>query len=193
MRQCRIVCMAPGHQSLKDVLIAGLTATITDAEQWAASNPPYPTPTVMIPLREQILRELDARLPENSEGPPSVMTVLGPVQSYRSQVKLMHLSHGVFGFGEATCALIAVGALTTEQIEEIAPFLPQHIGFRRQLVLNQIADGDLEAARTLAGRIDDGYGWRSFRDIGIELARRGDARSFSPIGNTMRPVRNAPI
>ncbi|WP_220138933.1 hypothetical protein [Nocardia sp. GTS18] len=60
----------------------------------------------------------------------------------------------------------------------MAPLLPESCGFRRQQVLNRIAAGDLAGARALATRIDDGYAWRAYRDIGFALADRGDVKGF---------------
>lgn len=171
--------MTNGHESLRNVLVAGFTAPTTAAERKAAFRRPYPVPAAMAPARDQVLRELEARLPDEGDGPPTVTRALGPIESYRETVRLLGLPGcGLFEFADATCALIAVGALTTAEVEDLAPFLREWCGFRRQFVLNRIIAGDLEGARLLAGQLENEFRWRAYRDIGTVLAARGDARGF---------------
>lgn len=170
--------MSGNRPSLKDALVAGLTAPITDVERAAARTPPYPIPAAVVPLRDRVLEELVSRLPSAGDGPPTVTRVLSWPRDYRIEVELLGRSQGLFDFADATCALIAVDALTSDEVDTIAPFLPESCGFRRQLVLNRISAGDLAGARALAARIDDGYGWRAYRDISFALADRGDVEGF---------------
>ncbi|MFD6391697.1 hypothetical protein [Nocardia sp. NPDC060259] len=170
--------MSGNLPSLKDKLVDGLTAPITDVEREAAHTPPYPIPAAVVPIRDRVLEELVSRLPSTGDGPPTVTRVLSWPRNYRIEVQMLGRSHGLFDFADATCALIAVDALTSDEVDSIAPLLPESCGFRRQLVLNRIAAGDLAGARALATRIDDGYGWRAYRDIGFALADRGDVKGF---------------
>ncbi|MBF6343121.1 hypothetical protein IU409_06295 [Nocardia cyriacigeorgica] len=153
-----------GRGSLVDLLIAGLTAPNAVADE---------------PLRQRILRELEDRLPAEGDGPPTVTRALGPIESYRDTVRALgRAPSGRFEYEDAICALIAVGAVPADEADDLAPFLPAWSGFRRQLVLNSIAAGDLDGTRSLAAGLDDEHRWRAYRDIGAELAARGDAPGF---------------
>ncbi|NEW38207.1 hypothetical protein GV794_18580 [Nocardia cyriacigeorgica] len=164
---------------LADLLIAGLTASTTAAERAAAVRPPYPVPAAIAPIRDHVLRELEVRLPPDGDGPRTVTRALGPVESYRETVRVLGLPRrALFDFDDAACALIAVGALAADDVEDLAPFLPTWCGYRRQLVLNRLAAGDLAGARASAAELEDEYRWRAYRDIGAELAVRGDATGF---------------
>lgn len=156
--------MTDGRVALVDLLIDGFTAPNAAAEE---------------PLRQRILRELEDRLPIEGDGPSTVTRALGPIGSYRDTVRALGQSpSGRFEFEDAACALIAVGAVTAEESDDLVPFLPAWSGFRRQLVLNRIAAGDLDGARSLAAGLDDEHRWRAYRDIGAALAARGDAPGF---------------
>ncbi|OLF16275.1 hypothetical protein BU204_17955 [Actinophytocola xanthii] len=85
---------------------------------------------------------------------------------------------GRFTFGDAACALLAVGALGDPDVERLVRFLPAHTGVRRQQVLNRLAVGDLTGAGAAADRIADGLSWLGHRDVGAVLAARGDAEGF---------------
>ncbi|MBF6100929.1 hypothetical protein IU510_23055 [Nocardia cyriacigeorgica] len=164
--------MTDGRVSLVDLLIAGLTAPKAAADE---------------SLRQRILRELEDRLPAEGDGAPTVTRALGPIESYRDTVRALgRAPSGRFEYADAICALIAVGAVPADEADDLAPFLPAWSGFRRQLVLNRIAAGDLDGARSLAAGLDDEHRWRAYRDIGAELAARGDAPGFSPNGVTTR-------
>ncbi|MCA2210910.1 hypothetical protein [Nocardia rosealba] len=170
--------MSGNLPSLKDTLVAGLTLPISDVEREAARTPPYSIPAAVVPIRDRVLEELVSRLPSAGDEPPTVTRVLSRPRDYRFEVQMLACSQRLFEFADATCALIAVDALTSDEVDSIAPLLPESCGFRRQQVLNRIAAGDLAGARALATRIDDGYAWRAYRDIGFALADRGDVKGF---------------
>lgn len=165
--------------SMTDLLVEGLTAVVTKAEREAASRPPYPTPAARIRPRDGLLRELVARLPADADegGPATVTRIKGRTRAYRSVVSSLGRPPG-FDFGDAACALLAVGALTDPDVETLAEFLPTYCGVRRQQVLNRLAADDLAGARAAADRIADGLAWVGYRDIAGALADRGDAAGF---------------
>lgn len=168
--------LTPSDASVADVLIAGLTAPVSDAESEAARRPPYLTPPSQAPLRGRLLRELTARLPDEGDGPPVITRILAGPRPYRSKVSLLAQSAG-FDFSDAACALLAAGALDDADVSAVVGFLPSCSGFRRQLVLNRIAVGDLEGARAEADRVGE-YRWTGYRDIAAVLADGGDVPGF---------------
>jgi hypothetical protein len=106
-----------------------------------------------------------------------VTRVRGSVVSYRSEVASLGRSSR-FDFGDAACALLAVGALDDTDVETLAGLLPASCGIRRQQVLNRLALGELDVAREVAGRIADGLSWVAYRDIAGTLADEGDTAGF---------------
>jgi hypothetical protein len=163
--------------TLVDVLIEGLTAPVTDEEHRASTSPPYSTPAALVAPREMVLRELQAHLPADGDGPMTVTRVLGPAQPYRVEVNLLR-QRGVFRFADAVCALLAIGALTDDDVETLLPCLPASCGIGRQQVLNRLAGGDVAGARVAADRIRGDTGWKGHRDVAAVLADRGDAAGF---------------
>ncbi|MFI5910842.1 hypothetical protein [Dactylosporangium sp. NPDC051541] len=163
--------------TLVDVLVEALTAAVPDAERTASLSPPYPTPAALVGPRDAVLRELEARLPADGDGPMTVLRVLGPVQPYRVEVDRLR-RRGVFDFADAACALLAIGALTDDDADTLRPHLPPACGIGRQQVLNRLAADDIAAARAAADRIAGGTAWKGHRDIAAALADRGDAAGF---------------
>ncbi|AEV84228.1 hypothetical protein ACWT_3205 [Actinoplanes sp. SE50] len=159
--------------TLLDVLIEGLTAVGIDEK----SSPGPSTPVALIAARGIVLRELEDRLPADGDGPFTVTRSLGPVRSYRAEVDLLR-RRGGFSLADAACALLAVGALTDDDVAALLPHLPASCGIGRQRVLNRLADDDLGAARAAADRIRGDTGWKGHRDIAAVLADRGDAAEF---------------
>src|SRR5690349_20357007 len=97
--------------TLVDLLIEGLTATVSGKEDGASTSLPYPMPGALVTPREIVLRELEACLPPDGDGPMTVTRVLGSVRPYRVEVRLLR-HRGEFEFTDAACALLAIGALT---------------------------------------------------------------------------------
>lgn len=162
---------------MSDLLVAGLTAAVTELEREAARTPPYPTPSAQRVPRRRLLRELVSRLPPEGDGPLTVTRVRARPGSYRSAVDSLGRP-GRFDFGDAACALLAVGSLDDSNLEALVELLPGHCGVRRQQVLNRLAADDLSGARAAAERIADGLSWVGYRDIGGARASRGDADGF---------------
>lgn len=71
---------------MRHLLVAGLTAPVTEAERDAANRPPYPVPAARIAPRDGILRRLEAYLPADGDGPLTVTRVKGTPITYRSEV-----------------------------------------------------------------------------------------------------------
>lgn len=161
---------------MRELLVEGLTAPVTEAEREAASRPPYPVPAARIAPRDGVLHLLAAHLPAVGDGPLTVTRVRGTPVSYRAQVTSLGRP-GRFDFADAACALLAVGALADADVEALAGLLPSYCGIRRQQVLNRLAAGELAEARAVAGRIEHDRSV-AYRDIGAWLADRGDAAGF---------------
>jgi hypothetical protein len=162
---------------LVDVLFEGLTAPVTDEGRRESISPPYPAPAALVAPRDIVLRELEARLPADGDGPMTVTRALGPVRPYRVEVNLLR-RRDVFEFADAACALLAIGALTDDDVETLRPYLPAWCGIDRQQVLNLLACDDIVAARMAADQIRNDTGWKGHRDIAATLADQGDAAEF---------------
>jgi hypothetical protein len=163
--------------SVREAVVAGLTAEVTEAEREAARTPPYPLPAARRAPRDRLVRELVDRLPAEGDGPLTVTRVRGTPIPYRSEVASLERP-GRFDFGDAACALLAVGALDDADVTALAELLPAHCGIRRQQVLNRLALDELDEARAAAGRIAAGFSWVAYRDIAGVLADRGDTTGF---------------
>jgi|SRR5215217_7006729 len=165
-------------KSLSEVLIAGLTMHITEDEKEAASRPPYPTPVNQLPLRDVVLHELHTRLPPQGDGPLVMCRILGYLQPYRVEVDLLSDERGCFSFSDAACALLAIGSLTENDVEELLPHLPSYSGFQRQLIRNYLAADNFDRALVEADRIPDDQSWTGYREIAAKLAKRADTQGF---------------
>jgi hypothetical protein len=163
--------------SLHGLVVAGLTAPVSPAERAAAASPPYPVPSAQQAPMQHLLRELQSLLPSSGDGPLTVTRVRGTPVSYRAEVSALGRP-GRFNFSDAVCALLAVGALTDPDVDALAEFLPAYSGIRRQQVVNRLRADDLPGARAAADRIQGGYAWVGYRDIGRALADRGEATAF---------------
>ncbi len=164
--------------TLVEIIVEGLTAPVTDAERVAARMRPYPTPAAQRPPRDRLLRELADRLPaDGDDGPLTVLRVKGAPSVYRRAVTTLGRP-ARFTFGDAACALLAVGALTDPDVDALEEFLPSYSGIRRQQVLNRLRENDLAGARAAADRIANGFAWVGYRDIAATFAERGDTTAF---------------
>ncbi|RZS43575.1 hypothetical protein EV193_102555 [Herbihabitans rhizosphaerae] len=151
--------MTTRDRSLAEVIVKGLTAPVTETE------------------RDRLLRELESRLPTDGDGPLTVTRIHGTPVAYRGVVRSLGKPDR-FDFGDATCALLAVGALDDTDVDALIEHVPSYCGVRRQQVLNRLAAGDLAGARAAADLIADGRSWVGYRDIGTVLAERGDVDEF---------------
>jgi hypothetical protein len=166
-----------GDSSVRDAVVEGLTAEVPQAEREAARTPPYPLPAAQRASRDRLVRVLVDRLPAEGNGPLTVTRVRGTPIPYRNEVASLQRP-GRFDFGDAACALLAVGALDDADVEALAELLPRYCGFRRQQVLNRLALDALDEARAAAARVPDGLSWVAYRDIAGVLADRGDTKGF---------------
>lgn len=169
--------MATKDSGILDALVEGLTAPVTEAERETASRPPYPLPAAHRGPRDRLLAELVAKMPAVGDGPSVVARVQAHPQPYRSEVHVLGLPGG-FEFGDAACALLAIGALDDEDLGRLSGHLPEYCGAPRQQVLNCLARDDVHAAHAAAYRIADGLSWVGHRDIGAVHADRGNAAGF---------------
>jgi hypothetical protein len=170
--------MTVQDSTLMEAVVQGLTAPVTTAEFEEAVKPPYRVPAALVASRERLISELVARLPATGDGPLTVRRILEtPPQPYRDVVHLLCIP-GNFEFADAACALVAVSALDSPDVEALMPLLESWCGIRRQQVLNCLAVGDFGGAREAADRILDDMAWAGHRDIAAVLADRGDAVGF---------------
>jgi hypothetical protein len=165
---------------IAEVILAGLEAPMTSEERDAWRTPPYRLPPSLVPLQQWLLTELGAHLPGDGDAGAAHQDVTTRVRS--SPIELRSLARRLwraesFDVADTACALLAAGVLHASAAERIAGRLPPYSGFRRQLVRNSLATGDLVSAGEHAAAMGPNA-WVGYREIGAAHAAAGDAVAF---------------
>ncbi len=167
---------ADATPSLTSILAMALTFIPTDAEQEAASNPPYLLPASLRTSRERIAVELDDRTVEPLAGTPVVTRVLARARSVPEATRLL-LGDDDIDFSDAVCVLLAAGALTIDDARTLVPLVPgpRPTGLQRQIVVSCLTAGNLHQAHLEAEALGP-EAWIGSRDIARWHARRAESR-----------------
>jgi hypothetical protein len=152
---------------IAEVILAGLEAPMTSEERDAWRTPPYRLPPSLVPLQRRLLTELDAHLPGDGDAGAAHQDVTTRVRS--SPIELRSLARRLwraesFDVADTACALLAAGVLHASAAERIAGRLPPYSGFRRHLVRNSLATGDLVSAGEHTAAIGPNA-WVGYREV----------------------------
>lgn len=164
--------------ALSEIVRRALAAPIDGAEEQAWRNRPYRTPTPW--------RELEAALGAVVQDAPgdvadrlTVGGILVAPTRFGDAVRQGRARS--FRAGHAVVLLLAAGALDVDDVDALAAgdVASGHTlaVWRRQLVLDALAAGDVDAATRAADAIGE-HTFMGHRDIGAFHAARGDAPAF---------------
>lgn len=166
---------------LERLAIDAIGYSPSDEEIEAASRPPYPTPTSVVPFQEAAIAALQTRI---GCDPDPLCTTRLYEPAGRFSVRAPHDADSRLGFNvsDAICILLAGGLISVATAQRVvcASASEQARSFlQRAIVYRLLADGDLLGAMEAAASPNfDQEQWVGWRAIGEYHAARADAPAF---------------